>query len=90
MFRNIRFSLARLLLGRPYSVGMCGNRMWEVRQFGGLELTVTLRNTLEPDGYSREELVEMLERVRRHETRMGWRAPEPETPHNENDLRRMN
>jgi hypothetical protein len=42
-----------------------------------LEVTVTVRDTREPDSYEPEELSEMLKTVREHERRRGWRVPEP-------------
>jgi len=39
-------------------------------------VTVTYRDTRQEDGYSREELLAMLETVRRHEALQGWKVPE--------------
>jgi hypothetical protein len=34
------------------------------------------RDTSQPDGYSREELVKMLQIIREQEKIMGWKVPE--------------
>ena len=54
----------------------CANRHVLVNRFGPIEVTTTFRDTRKPDGYSREELVEMLQLIRRHEALQKWRAPE--------------
>lgn len=74
---RLRLRLLWLLLGRrSASVGACANRSWMKRMFGPLEVTITTRRTDAPDGYSREELLEMLQRVREHEASQGWRVPD--------------
>lgn len=64
---------------RPFVVqtGTCSNRSWKIFRIASLELRTVLRNVDRPDGYSREELTEMLRLVREHEGRQGWRAPDP-------------
>jgi hypothetical protein len=63
--------------GRLASRGVCANRAWHVVKRGPIEATLIFRDTRQPDDYSREELVAMLETVRRHEKLQGWRVPEP-------------
>lgn len=55
----------------------CANRWTRKMMIGPIELTITHRDTRDPDGYSREELVVMLETIRKHEAIMGWKVPEP-------------
>jgi hypothetical protein len=57
--------------------GACANRKWYRGMAGPIEVTVTYRDTRQPNGYSREELLGMLENVRRHEAIQGWKVPEP-------------
>lgn len=59
------------------SSGSCANRRYRQFMSGPFEVTITYRDTREPDGYSREELLEMLETVRKHEASQGWKVPEP-------------
>jgi hypothetical protein len=59
------------------SVGACANRRWRRFMSGPVEVTITYRDTRRPDGYSREELVEMLKTIREQEKMMGWKVPEP-------------
>lgn len=74
----LRWKLMALLWpGRQASVGRCANRVWHVVRRGPIEAKLTFRDTRLADGYSREELLEMLETVRKHETLQGWRCPEP-------------
>jgi hypothetical protein len=66
---------------RRSSWGSCANRSTVVANVGNLEVTVVVRDTSRPDGYSREELVGMLRLLRRHERLQHWRVPElVETP----------
>lgn len=58
--------------------GMCANRHMTVFMVGTSEVTVVVRDTTKPDGYSREELVTMLETIRREETIQQWTVPEPQ------------
>ena len=39
-------------------------------------MTIVVRDTREPDGYSREELMEMLKTIREQEDLQGWKVPE--------------
>jgi len=71
---RLRLRLLWLLLGRRSSAGACANRQWIKRMLGPVEVTITMRHTDAPDGYSREELLEMLQRVREHEVSQGWRV----------------
>lgn len=57
---------------------MCAYRRSRRVMCGTDEVTLTMRDTSRSDGYSREELLEMLTEVRKHETLSGWRVPEPE------------
>ena len=59
------------------SVGACANRRWRRFMAGPIEVTILYRDTRLDDGYSREELLEMLQTVRKHEARLGWKVPEP-------------
>ena len=59
------------------SWGICGNRIWLRSPFGLLDVTLTIRDTTIPDAYSREELLEMVQTVRRHEKIQEWKVPEP-------------
>jgi hypothetical protein len=72
-----RFRLMFLLFPRGGSVGACGNRRWRKVDFGSLEVTLAIRDRDEADGYSREELMGMLETVREQEALQGWKVPEP-------------
>jgi hypothetical protein len=80
--RKAREQLRDLGLDEPTkresrAVGSCANRRWSTWVVGRIEVTTTYRDTSEPDGHSREELVEMLATVRRAEAETGWRVPEP-------------
>ena len=59
------------------STHVCANRWESVSRCGPFEVTVSVKDTTKPDGYSREELLAMLHTVRKHETLQGWRVPEP-------------
>ena len=61
--------------GTAYS---CANRAGIKTMFGPFEYHLCVRDTAKNDGYSREELMEMLTVVRLHERLQGWRAPEPD------------
>lgn len=61
-------------------IGSCANRRWRRFMAGPIEATISYRDTRMADGYSREELFEMLETVRREETAQGWRVPDRLTP----------
>lgn len=75
---RLRLYLLDLLWGGKHaSTGSCANRKWQVRTFGPVEVTLTFRHTSMPDAYSREELLEMLDTVRKHEAIQGWKVPEP-------------
>jgi len=63
--------------GDADSVGSCANRRWSKKTVGSIEFIFIRRYKGMADGYSREELVEMLETVRKHEHLMGWKVPEP-------------
>lgn len=77
MFDWLRWKLLGLLWPGPHaSVGRCANRVWHTVRRGPIEATLTFRDTRQEDGYSREELVAMLETVRRHEALQGWHVPD--------------
>ena len=59
------------------SVAFVGNRTTWTLTTGVQEWTTCSRRTNQPDAYTREELVEMLETIRKHEAVQGWRVPEP-------------
>lgn len=60
------------------SVKIVANRLeYEATTPDGFDARLILRNPAEPDGYSREEVYEMLARVRESEIRMKWKCPEP-------------
>ena len=46
-------------------------------ELGKIEISVTIKDTLKPAGYSREELYEMLTAIRQYELLSGWKVPEP-------------
>lgn len=56
--------------------GSCANRTWSTVTVAGFEITLTMRNLGDVDGYSREELAEMLRTVRLHERLQGWKVPD--------------
>lgn len=61
--------------------GMCANRNWKSFCYGRdrrYEVTVTIRDTAEEDGYERTEVYRMLREVRLQEKRSNWKCPEPE------------
>lgn len=63
---------------KTWSTDVCANRVtWKTRIGTHAEATLIIRHLGLPDGYSREELVEMLRTVRLHEMLSGWRTPEP-------------
>jgi hypothetical protein len=73
-YRALRFVLRRV---GPTSALACANRFERTYAFGPVEVRVVERDTREPDGYSREELCQMLWLVRSEEASQGWRVPEP-------------
>ena len=52
------------------------NRLWWVAMMGPIEVKLTYRDTRQEDGYSREELIEMLRVIRESERHMGWKVPQ--------------
>lgn len=80
LFERARIKVLEMLWGVAWgeqgSSHACGNRVWSRRYVGPIEFTLTMRDTRQADQYSREEIVEMLETVRREEARMCWRAPD--------------
>lgn len=59
------------------STAACANRRSRRTTCGPYEIELNVRDTSQPDGYSREELLTMLQEVRKHEAIQGWRVPEP-------------
>ena len=77
MWWQLRMKLLIWLLGKRWaSTGTCANRKWWKRMVGPFEVTITMRHICALDGYSREELFEMLGTVRKHEALQGWCVPE--------------
>lgn len=74
---QLRLMLWLVKFGRR-STFTCANRWESKSRCGKYEVTVGVRDTAKPDGYSREELLVMLHTVRKHEVLQGWRVPEPE------------
>lgn len=56
---------------------LCANRVTRTFVIGKLEVDIVFRDTSRPDAYSREEVYEMLRKVRRDELQTGWTCPEP-------------
>ena len=61
----------------PTLVKHVANRSIYISEDDRYEYTLVLRDKNQPDGYSREEVMEMLSEVRQAEKRMGWSCPEP-------------
>lgn len=75
---SLRLTLIKWLWPKKgISSGTCANRRWWSFTRGPVEVTLTMRHMGIPDGYSREELLEMLHTVRKHEKIQGWKVPEP-------------
>ena len=70
-------SLGKLRKNCYGSYGACGNRAIHRMELGKIEISVTIKDTLKPAGYSREELYEMLTAIRQYELLSGWKVPEP-------------
>jgi hypothetical protein len=71
-----RFSAIRLATGMERTVA---NRK-EISFTGSrpnILISIIRRDTSKPDMYSREEIFDMLKRVRCEEQRMQWKCPEP-------------
>lgn len=77
LIKRLKFVLWSLRLINFKQVTSVGNRMIYVGWSGKSEVTITLRNTREPDGYARTELLEMLKLIRVEEERQHWKVPEP-------------
>jgi hypothetical protein len=77
MMSWFRLKLIMFLWPSRSSFGVCANRHWRNATCGPYEIELIMRDTRQPNGYSREELVEMLRTIRKHEAYMGWRVPEP-------------
>jgi len=57
--------------------GACANRRYMTFGHKAHRVRVEVTDTRKPDGYSREELYEMLKIIRAAEKRSGWKCPEP-------------
>lgn len=53
------------------------NRFIRTGFLGVLEFTVTIRDPRQEDGYSREELLNLLKLIRVQEEKQNWKVPEP-------------
>jgi hypothetical protein len=78
---RVRVRLIMLLWPKSLrsAVGVCANRRWVRGMADRTEVTVTYRDTTQPDGYSREELVGMLKTIRKHEREMDWKVPDTQS-----------
>lgn len=56
--------------------GFVGNRHTWKGTTGPVEIEVVIRDTRQPDGYSREELYQLLKLIRREEKRSEWKVPD--------------
>ena len=54
----------------------CANRKRWTYRTPNLEISLNVRALKEPDGWSREELLEMLRLIRREEKKQDWKVPE--------------
>jgi hypothetical protein len=57
--------------------GNCANRHTRTGKLGQFTVTITFRDTAQPDGYSHTDLYRMLTAIRRAEKDSGLRIPEP-------------
>jgi len=68
----------KILMKAPCRYGThVANRTIRRDNLAHLECTITLRDIRKPDGYSREELYQMLGLIRLHEELQNWKVPEP-------------
>jgi hypothetical protein len=74
--KRIKWIIA-LLLVHPKAFSSVGNRTIYKGQDKGLHITVILTEVNKPGGYSREELLNLLQLIRNEEERHGWKTPEP-------------
>jgi hypothetical protein len=72
---NLWYWVLRHFPSQEYS--LCANRRTSRVTFGPIEVTITCRDTREPDGYERTELYRMLHLIRSEEIRQNWKVPEP-------------
>lgn len=66
-----RLKLIMWLWPRRGSTSSCANRWTRRAQCGAYEVELRIRDTSKPDGYSREEIVEMKRELREHAIRQG-------------------
>lgn len=82
MRRAIRRLLLWKLIMLAVRIGPWDRRKWVTNRahldckVGDIQVSICLRDTAKPDGYSREELIAMLREIRAEERRTGWKAPE--------------
>jgi hypothetical protein len=57
-------------------ISVCSGRCTRIHQSERWDVLVQIKDKSQPDWYSREELVGMLDAVRREEKRTGWKVPE--------------
>lgn len=58
-------------------IHICSNRYEVHIEMPLYNVSLIYTDTTKPGGYSREEVLEMLTKVRSAEFRMGWKCPEP-------------
>jgi hypothetical protein len=75
---NWRLKVILWLWPKGGSSGACANRWGRRVMFGLHEVTLTVRDPTQDDGYSREELMRFLKIVRESEQEQGWKVPEPD------------
>ena len=75
---RLRWWMIFKLWPRRTGWGTCANRTEMTTMVDGVEHKLVLRDTRQPDGYERTELLQMLRTVRRHEHLQGWKVPEPD------------
>jgi hypothetical protein len=67
---------------RPCSVFKCANRSIFTYRYQNFEMKVTFRDLDKPEGYSRVELLQMLQLIRAQEAKQNWKVPEPSLSEN--------
>lgn len=75
-FKKIRWVLAMYRLQLTGFTAVA-NRIIQKGVVDDTEITIIHRTTTMEDGYSREELLRMLQLIREHEEKMRWTVPEP-------------
>lgn len=75
--RVFAWSLRRMIASGLGALKFCGFRTESTFTKEGQEMRIIIRDTTQPEIYSREEVYSMLRLVRQNESRMGWKCPEP-------------